>query len=140
MILQIHPMELHKTLMNSFLFNLALILLCVLPVVQFSTQAFSMYARQTSADVLFGSVIKYLKFFKYFWSYNAFLFSILILIVISAVYFSICPSDKDHLQQVMAKIRDKKAKDRKDVSRALARRGDAVQELPEVNRKKKPRK
>jgi LMBR1 domain-containing protein 1 len=83
----VHPMELHKTLMNSFLFNLALVLLCVLPVVQFSTNAFSMYARLTSADVLFGSTIRYLRFFRYFWQYNAFLFAILFFVLVSAIYF-----------------------------------------------------
>ena len=119
-------MERGKTLMNSFMFNLAyvnagvsqfectthvhpwsvvipatclhphtwleffvgrLIMLCVLPCVQFCTQAFNTYARLTDADVLFSSTMKYLKFFKYFWSYNAFLFGILAIVGIAGAYF-----------------------------------------------------
>ena len=116
-----------KTLMNSFLFNLAyvsvgvahppwpfffgavaavpglmfscprcfplacscsrLILLSVLPVVQFCTQAFNTYARLTDADVIFSSTMRYLKFFRYFWAYNAFLFAILAVVLLSAIYF-----------------------------------------------------
>ncbi len=64
-----------------------LIMLCVLPVVQFCTQAFNTYARLTDADVLFSSTMKYLKFFRYFWQYNAFLFVILIIVLLSGIYF-----------------------------------------------------
>ena len=64
-----------------------LIMLCVLPCVQFCTQAFNTYARLTDADVLFSSTMKYLKFFKYFWSYNAFLFGILAIVGIAGAYF-----------------------------------------------------
>ncbi len=59
----------------------------MLPVVQFSTQAFAMYARLTSADVLFSSTMRHLRFFRYFWAYNAFIFVILIFILFSAIYF-----------------------------------------------------
>jgi hypothetical protein len=64
-----------------------LILLSVLPVVQFCTQAFNTYARLTDADVIFSSTMKYLKFFRYFWAYNAFLFAILGVVLLSAIYF-----------------------------------------------------
>jgi LMBR1 domain-containing protein 1 len=47
--------------MNSFLFNLLLILLCSLPVVQFSTIAFADYARFTNVNQIFGVQIKYLQ-------------------------------------------------------------------------------
>ena len=65
----------------------SLILLCVLPCVQFCTQAFNTYARLTDADVLFSSTMRYLKFFKYFWAYNAFLFAILALTGLAGAYF-----------------------------------------------------
>lgn len=48
-----------------------------------------------------------------------------------------CPSDKDHLQQVMAKIREKKAAERKNLNRKIDRRGGAIQELPEIKKKGK---
>ena len=36
--------------MNSFLFNTLLIMLCAIPVNQFVTSAFSLYARLTTLD------------------------------------------------------------------------------------------
>jgi LMBR1 domain-containing protein 1 len=44
----IHPMEVGKTMMNSFLFNVGVVLLCEIPVIQFCSEAFSIYARVTS--------------------------------------------------------------------------------------------
>ncbi|GMI32230.1 hypothetical protein TeGR_g10311, partial [Tetraparma gracilis] len=57
----LHPMKVNGTYMNSFLFNLLLILLCSLPVVQFSTIAFADYARFTNVNQIFGVQIKYLQ-------------------------------------------------------------------------------
>jgi len=61
----LHPMKVNATYMNSFLFNLGLVLLCSLPIVQFCTIAFSYYARFTNVNQIFGVQIKYLKFFQY---------------------------------------------------------------------------
>ncbi|KAL9183464.1 hypothetical protein ACHAXT_004320 [Thalassiosira profunda] len=47
---QVHPMKLNKTYMSSFLFNIALVLLCALPVVQFSASAFQDYAAYTTIN------------------------------------------------------------------------------------------
>jgi LMBR1 domain-containing protein 1 len=66
----LHPMELGGTMMNSFLFNLSLILVCTIPVVQFSATAFSDYVRLSDAENLFGAQMKNLKFFKYFWNFT----------------------------------------------------------------------
>ena len=68
LLIKVHPMEPGKTLMNSFMFNTGLVLLCTLPAVQFCTDAFSQYVRLTDADSLFGTQFKYLEFFRYFWS------------------------------------------------------------------------
>ncbi|GMH57178.1 hypothetical protein TrRE_jg3308, partial [Triparma retinervis] len=57
----LHPMKMNGTYMNSFLFNLGLILLCSLPVVQFSVLAFGDYARFTNVNQIFGVQIKYLQ-------------------------------------------------------------------------------
>jgi len=50
-LISVHALEPHKTLLNSFMFNVQLVLLCVLPTVQFCTDAFSQYARNTDAGV-----------------------------------------------------------------------------------------
>ena len=90
----LHPMKMNGTYMNSFLFNLGLILLCSLPVVQFSVMAFSDYARFTNVAQIFGVQIKYLQFFEYFWTTNAFVYAILGMAVLSAVYLGCKPRDK----------------------------------------------
>ena len=60
---------------------------------QFSTQAFSDYARFTNVNQIFGVQIKYLQFFKYFWTTNAFIYAILGMAVLSALYLVCKPRD-----------------------------------------------
>jgi LMBR1 domain-containing protein 1 len=86
-LITVHPLEPHKTLLNSFMFNLQLVLLCVLPTVQFCTDAFSQYVRMTDAEVIFGSQFKYIEGFRYFWQYNVFIFTILGFALLSLIYF-----------------------------------------------------
>lgn len=133
-LIKVHPLEPGKTLMNSFVFNVALVLLCCLPAVQFCTDAFSVYARQSDADVIFGQQFKYLKFFRYFWQYNVFLFIIIIFFFLSLIYFSIFPSDKAHLQKVMSEIKKKNKGMFKDVEKNIDRKGGA---LSQVDKKRK---
>ena len=50
----IHPMKIGATLMNSFLFNVWLLLLCAVACVQFCFSAFQSYAQLTAIDMLLG--------------------------------------------------------------------------------------
>ena len=93
-LISLHPMKVNGTYMNSFLFNLLLILLCSLPVVQFSVIAFADYARFTNVNQIFGVQIKYLQFFNYFWTTNAFIYAILGMAVLSCIYLLCKPRDK----------------------------------------------
>jgi len=86
-------MKVNGTYMNSFLFNLGLVLLCSLPIVQFSTIAFSDYARFTNVNQIFGVQIKYLKFFSHFWTTNAFIYAILCMTLLSTFYLLLKPRD-----------------------------------------------
>ena len=74
---KMYPMEIENTLMNAFLFNTFWILLCVFPCVQFCINAFPVYAAYTQANVMFGSLIRYLHGFSTL--YNVNFFPILIL-------------------------------------------------------------
>jgi len=85
----IHPMEPGKTMMNSFLFNVGVILLCEIPVVQFCSNAFSIYARVTSISMLFGTQIQYIKGFDFMFQYNIFLFILFAFIAITCLYMAI---------------------------------------------------
>jgi LMBR1 domain-containing protein 1 len=90
---QIHPMKLNKTYMSSFLFNVALILLCALPVVQFSVTAFQDYARYTTINQVFNVQVKYLKFFGWFWQKKFFEYSLLAISLVTCVYLGCKPRD-----------------------------------------------
>jgi LMBR1 domain-containing protein 1 len=72
--LPIHPMKVNGTWMNSFLFNVLLILLTAVSCVQFCSTAFSLYTRLTTVELLFGMQIKYMRFYKYFYEYNVFIY------------------------------------------------------------------
>jgi LMBR1 domain-containing protein 1 len=125
-LISVHELEPHKTLLNSFMFNVQLVLLCVLPTVQFCTNAFSQYARNTDAQVIFGSQFTYIYGFRFFWQYNVFLFMILGFTLLSGIYFGIFPSDRTHLNNVMAQIKAEKGKERKAFARKLEQQGGAL--------------
>uniref|UniRef100_A0A8R7V105 Secreted protein n=1 Tax=Triticum urartu TaxID=4572 RepID=A0A8R7V105_TRIUA len=57
--------------MNSFLFNVALILLCSISVIQFCT-AFVHYAQATAAQEIFDHTLQSLHGIKYLYKYNVF--------------------------------------------------------------------
>lgn len=91
---QVHPMKPGNTYMSSFMFNIALVLLCALPVVQFCTTAFEDYARFSSIRQIFGVQIEYLKFFTYFWANNIFIYAFLAMTVLTFVYLMCKPNDQ----------------------------------------------
>ncbi|KAM3314616.1 hypothetical protein ACQJBY_033430 [Aegilops geniculata] len=57
----IHPMKWGGTLMNSFLFNVGLILLCSISVIQFCETTFAYYAQATAAQEIFGHTLQSLR-------------------------------------------------------------------------------
>lgn len=58
---QIHPMKVGDTLMNAFLFNVGIILVCSVAVVQFCAQSFSEYAANTTINALLNLYVRRLK-------------------------------------------------------------------------------
>jgi LMBR1 domain-containing protein 1 len=81
------------------MFNLALVLLCALPVVQFCTKAFADYARFSTARQIFGTQIENLPFFEFFWKNDIFIYAFLVIVVLTAVFLLCKPLDKtrDHI-------------------------------------------
>lgn len=90
---QVHPMKYNKTYMSSFLFNIALVLLCALPVVQFSASAFQDYARNTTISQVVNVQLKYLKFFGWFWRSQIFVYAILVIALLTCIYLGCRPRD-----------------------------------------------
>jgi LMBR1 domain-containing protein 1 len=105
LICAVHPMQRRRTYMNSFFFNIALVLLCVLPVVQFCTQAFSSYARLTDAGLIFGAQIQNMRFFKYLWQTNAFIYALLGFAGLSMVFFACSSGDSQYVQDLIVQVK-----------------------------------
>jgi LMBR1 domain-containing protein 1 len=94
MFFHIHPMRVGKTYMSSFMFNIGLVLLCALPVVQFSQDALSDYAAFSQIRQLFGVQVQYLQFFSKFWTKNIFIYIFQGFSVLTGIYLSCRPVDK----------------------------------------------
>jgi len=91
---KIYPMEIGKTKMNAFLANTWVLLLCSVPTVQFCVKAFPIYCRDTSIDMLFGTQIEYMQFFKYFWENNVFIIAMLIVLFCTMIANSVSPKSR----------------------------------------------
>ncbi|GAB4857341.1 hypothetical protein Ancab_015249 [Ancistrocladus abbreviatus] len=84
----IHPMKWGATLMNSFLFNVGLILLCSISVIQFCATAFAYYAQATAAEEIFGHTLQSLRGIKYLYKYNVFQIAFIVLAALTLVYYA----------------------------------------------------
>jgi len=91
--MQLHPMVLGKTYMSSFLFNTGLVLLCALPVVQFSAQAFSDYARYTAINQIFNVQIYNLVFFGSWFTNRIFIYIFVVFFFLTCIYLLLRPKD-----------------------------------------------
>eukprot|EP00002_Diphylleia_rotans_P018589 TRINITY_DN359_c0_g2_i2.p1 TRINITY_DN359_c0_g2~~TRINITY_DN359_c0_g2_i2.p1 ORF type:complete len:479 (-),score=124.77 TRINITY_DN359_c0_g2_i2:1308-2744(-) len=89
---QIHPMKVGGTMMNSFVFNVGLIMLCSITVTQLCTMAFGDYARLTAIDSIFGTQARYLRFLRYF--YKGYFYTIVVVFGVSLLYLLKFPGDK----------------------------------------------
>lgn len=72
MCMEVHPMKKDETYMNSFLFNIMMIMICSVSVTQFCSTCFAEYTSMTDINLIFGTQIKYLKFFRFFYEYKIF--------------------------------------------------------------------
>ncbi|XP_024968105.1 LIMR family protein At5g01460-like isoform X2 [Cynara cardunculus var. scolymus] len=84
----IHPMKWGATLMNSFLFNVGLILLSSISVIQFCSTAFAYYAQATAAQEIFGHTLESLRGIKYLYKYNVFQIAFIALAGLTFVYYT----------------------------------------------------
>ncbi|KAM1159768.1 hypothetical protein ACFX19_033468 [Malus domestica] len=84
----IHPMKWGATLMNSFLFNVGLILLSSISVIQFCSTAFAYYAQATAAQEIFGHTLQSLRGIRYLYKYNVFQIAFVALAGLTFVYYA----------------------------------------------------
>jgi len=111
---KIYPMEFGNTLMNAFLANTWIILLCSVPCIQFCATCFPVYARFTSINMLFGTQVQYLPFFSWFWNNNFFVIILVIFSFFTLVQLIIWP--KDHAADIDAKLERINAADKTELN------------------------
>ncbi|XP_020199034.1 LIMR family protein Os06g0128200-like [Aegilops tauschii subsp. strangulata] len=87
--ISIYPMQWEGVLMNSFLFNVGLILLCSISVIQLSTTAFAHYAQATAAQEIFGHTLQSLCGIKYLYKYNVFQYGFFALPILTLFYYAL---------------------------------------------------
>ena len=113
----VHPMEKGKTLMNSFLFNISLVLLGSMAITQFVTDCLSDYVAFTDIDALFNTLIKNLKFFKYFYRHHVFQY-ILFGVFVLSLFYMICQlcKEKERIKEksLINLEKEKNKKNKKD--------------------------
>ena len=83
--MSVHPMKKDETYMNSFLFNVTLVLLGSISITHCCAKAFSDYVVFTDIDIIFNVYLRYLDFFSWFYRYNIFEYIFLGIFVISLV-------------------------------------------------------
>lgn len=103
----VHPMKKDETYMNSFLFNVTLVLLGSVSITQFCTNSFPDYVTFTDIDMIFNVQVKYLDFFVWFYKYYVFEYIFFGIFVISLIYLLLRPKD----QLTAEKIYDSRAND-----------------------------
>ena len=113
---QIHAMAVAKTEVNSFLFNLAVVMLCSAPLVHFLSQSFSGYASYSSAYLLFDVQIKNMSFFAPMFQQHIFTYIILGMCGLTTLVLAFKPRDVDQFGSNGAT----KTKTNKDRERAAA--------------------
>jgi LMBR1 domain-containing protein 1 len=95
-VMKIHPMKVRGTYMNSFLFNLSMILLCVPPIIHFQIEMFKVYMNMTSGAFLFTTLLTRMKFFKWFYESKFFFYAFLVWSLLTFIYLA-CKPKSDRL-------------------------------------------
>ena len=87
--------------MNSFLFNVMLVLLASVSVTQFCAACFADYTAMSDISLIFSVQIRYLVFFVYFYKYHVFEYSLLGIFIISTIYLLLRPSDINSVEKIV---------------------------------------
>ncbi len=100
--------------MNSFLFNIMILMMCTRAICHFLSEAFSNYMRLTKMNLLFSVMIKNISFFKFFFRNNIFVWILLVAVAqqfwtaITLLYLAFKPrSDKLNVKKKYEELKMK---------------------------------
>lgn len=86
---RVHPMRPGGTIMSSFLFNTALILLATTACIQFATDAFSQYADGTTILRIYGNALTNMQGLSWLYNENVFIYCFLGFVGLTLIYLII---------------------------------------------------
>ena len=89
--------------MNSFLFNILIILISSVSITQFCAYSFSQYGSGTDLEIIFSVQIKYLKFFNWFFRYHVFEYILFGFAILSFLYLICRRQDINSLEYLYKK-------------------------------------
>ena len=133
----VHPMEKGKTYMNSFLFNISLVLLGSMAVTQFVSDCLCDYVAFTDIDALFNTLIKNLIFFKSFYRNHVFQYIFFGIFVLSFFYmiYQLCKNQKT-IPNNRSLVKEEKNKNKKKNKKGKNESDEKIN-VDEKNNKKK---
>ncbi len=85
--------------MNSFLFNVILLLIASVGVIQLCISSFPTYTRNTDIYMIFGNTIRYMYFYTFFYEKNVFTIAFVIWSFITLIYLVITINKKPAYMQ-----------------------------------------
>lgn len=103
----IHPMLVGRTFINSFLFNLMLVMLTTPAIIHFIIELFEAYLRGTSAAFIFTGLVRKMKWFKWFYETKLFFYVYLGFAFLSLVYLLCKPNNDRYNVKKMIEERKK---------------------------------
>lgn len=89
MIVRFYPMKPNETWMNSFLFNIIMILLASVGITQLATSCFTTYTRNTAIYNMFGIQVNYMRFYRYLYQHKVFGIAFVIWAFVTLIYLLI---------------------------------------------------
>lgn len=91
-----------RTLLNSFIFNLQLVLFCVPAIIHFQTDIFAKYMIYSTSVEMFIVEIQRMSFFSFFFKYNIFYYAFILITLITFFYLLLKPkSDRLNVQKMI---------------------------------------
>nr|XP_024361955.1 LIMR family protein Os06g0128200-like [Physcomitrium patens] len=88
LLFRVHPMKWGGTMMNSFLFNVELIIASSISMIQFCAKAFSLYVDATAVQEIFGGTVESLRGVKYLFRYNIFQIAFVCFAFMTIIYYA----------------------------------------------------
>lgn len=105
LVVRFYPMKKNETWMNSFLFNIIMLLIASVGITQLATGCFPTYTRNTAIYNMFGLQVNYMRFYKYLYDKKVFGYALVVWAFLSLIYLLFtCRRPAKHEEEI-AKIR-----------------------------------